>query len=303
MTNQPKPKPATAAETIRELLGQLHGEIITREKVPRYRQVRRSQDRTVAVLDWATHVTKEPGLLAQLGVTNRRAAAVPVEVRRWQPDPCPCNEPERVERRGRVKCWHGRWVLHRVEQRVVEGVASAGAAIPSGSPGWDADGALSPLIGGSPDPGEPVTEAWHAADEIRRDLDELGHALADQGWKAPATLVTIALEDEDTGKWIASRLRAIVGRARIAADYDAPMVPLRDVYCPDCGGPLKVRADASSAVWCDGWVPVHGPAAADDPDWPADSEEWGPVGQARCGASWPRGSWVRLLEEAEREAG
>jgi hypothetical protein len=292
LTNQPKPKPATAAETIRELLGQLHGEIVTREKVPRYRQVRRAHDRTVAVLDWATHVTKEPGLLAQLGVTNRRAAAVPVEVRRWQADPCTCKS---------ERCWHGRWVLHRVEQRVVEGVASAGAAIPSGSPGWDADGALSPMIGGTADPGEPVTDAWHTADMIRRDLADLGRTLAEQGWRSPATLITIALEDDDTGKWIAGRLRSIVNRARIAADYDAPMVPLRDVYCPECGGPLKVRADASSAVWCDGWVPIHGPAVADDPDWPADSEAWGPVGQARCGASWPRGSWVRLLAEAEKE--
>ncbi|WP_242892484.1 hypothetical protein [Actinomadura litoris] len=247
----------TPAEEIRELLGQLHGELVTRERVARYRHVRRSQERSTTVLDWSTHVVREPGLLAQLGI---------------------------------------------VHTTTEHGVIIPGAAVPSGSPGWDDDGALAPLVGGSPDPGEPVTEAWHVAYEIRRDLHQLGRDLHADGWDPRVkTLVTIALDDEDTGQWIAGRLRAMVSRARIAASYDAPVVPLRDVHCRYCGGQLRVRADASSAVWCDGWQPLHGPATPDDLDWPADSETWGPIGWERCGKRWPRGAWVGLLAATERE--
>ncbi|MFB4306956.1 hypothetical protein [Actinomadura sp. GTD37] len=288
-----KPKQETPAEEIRRLLGELHGELITREKVPHYRSVRRAADRTVAVLDWRTHVVREPGLLTQLGVTTTRHATVPVQVYRWERTDCPCRE--KTDR-----CRHDRRVFQRIEQRPAP-VINPGATIPSGSPGWDADGALTPLVAGSPDPGEPITDAWHAADDIRHELVQLGRELHEEGWRAPNdTLVSIALDDVATGEWIAARLRALVSRARVAADYDAPAVPLRDVHCRYCGGQLWVRADASSAVWCSGWLPILGPAAADDPDWSADCEEWGPVGFARCGRSWPRGSWVALLAEAER---
>lgn len=254
-----KPKQETPAEEIRRLLGELHGELITREKVPHYRSVRRAEDRLVAVLDWRTHVVKEPGLLTQLGI---------------------------------------------VHSTVRVGVIVPGAALPSGSPGWDADGALTPLVSGSADPGEPITDAWHAADDIRHELVNLGRELHADGWRAGEdTLVTIALADEATGERIAARLRGLAARARVAADYDAPAVPLRDVHCRYCTGQLWVRADASSAVWCSGWLPVAGPAPGDDPDWPADGEEWGPLGYRRCGASWPRGSWVALLAEAEQVEG
>ncbi|MGI5414250.1 hypothetical protein [Actinomadura luteofluorescens] len=300
-SNEYTSKATTAAEEIRRLLEELHGGIVTREKVPQYRQVRRASDRTVAVLDWRTHTVQAPGLLTQLGVTHSRTENAKVEVRRWVPDPCPCNTDDRVKRRGRVKCWHGRWVIDRVEQRPVAEVMTAGAAIPSGSPGWDADGALTPLIGGTPDPGEPITDAWHTADDISHELRELGRELREAGWKPPATLVTIALEDKATGEWIVARLRALVGRARVAADYDAPAVPLRDVCCPECGGQLRVRKDASSAVWCVGKRDREGrrvgPRSMEGPALPG--EPWPiPV----CDATWPRGAWVALLAEREAEA-
>lgn len=247
--NQPNAA-KTPAEEIRRLLEELHGEIVTSEKVPQYRRVRRATDRTVAVLDWRTHTVREPGLLTQLGVIHSTARP---------------------------------------------GIVVPGAAVPSGSPGWDADGALTPLLGGTLDPGEPVTDAWHTGDEIRHELAQLGRELHEQGWRAPRdTLISIALGDEQTGEWIAARLRTLTSRARVAASYDAPPKPLQDMHCRYCGGQLWVRADASSAVWCSGWLPIHGPALPDD-------EEGMPIGWARCGRAWPRGSWVALLAEAERQ--
>lgn len=295
MTNNQPAEAKTPAEEIRRLLGELHGEITTREKVPHYRTVRRASDRTVAVLDWRTHTVHEPGLLTQLGVTTGHPGTVPVEVYRWDRTDCPCDK-DKTDR-----CRHDRRVFTGVEHRPISGVATAGGAVPSGSPGWDADGALTPLIGGTPDPGEPIADAWHTGDDIRHELANLGRELHAEGWRPPATLVTIALDDTETGEWIAARLRGLVARARVAADYDAPAVPLRDIHCRRCGGQLRVRADASSAVWCEGWLPIQGPAVADDPDWPADSEKWGCLGWSRCGARWPRGAWIGLLAEADRE--
>lgn len=281
--------PTTPAEQIRSLLDQLHDGITTRETVPTYRRVKRGKGREVALLEFKPHTTREPGLIAQLGVTSNRTTQAPVTVRRWVRDADdPCRRDYGDDRDNR-ECWHGRWITVRTEQRTVPGVVTGGAAVPGGSPGWDADGALSPMVGGGkPDAAEPIAEAWHTAAEIRAGLDELGRELYARGWRPPATLVTIALEDERMGEWIARRLRSLVDRARIAASYDAPIVVLRDVCCPRCGGPMYVREDASSAVWCGGTLLVAG-AALPWVEWPL---------RVRCGASWPRGGWVRLLEEA-----
>lgn len=276
----------TPAEQIRAHLTELHERVDTHEKVLRYRPVRRGR-RRILIPDFVVHRTRRPGLLAQLGTVQAAAGTAPVEVWRWRrDDDDPCQRDGAPPR----ECAHGRWLFVRTEQRPVAGVVTAGAAVPGGSPGWDDDGALSPLAsGGKPDAAEPVTDAWHVADEIRAEFAELGRELHAEGWRPPATLVTIALADPATGARIERRLRALVARARIAAGYDAPKVPLRDVYCPLCGGPMMVRADASSAVWCEGRIPLHGPAVEGGP--------W-PIGYERCGARWPRGYWLRLLEEA-----
>jgi hypothetical protein len=273
------------AEQITELLTQLHDEVQTRETVLRYRTVRRGGGRTAAVPDFVVHRTRRPGLLAQLGAVQVAADTAPVEVLRWVRD---ADDPCRHDGEPKL-CPHGRWVHARTEQRPVAGLVTSGAALPGGSPGWDADGALSPMPSGSSfESAEPIADAWHVADDIRAGLREIGEDLHADGWRPPDTLVTIAFADEHTGERIAARLRSLVSRARIAAGYDAPMVTLRDVYCPECGGPMHVRKDASSAVWCSGVVRVEGPATVDGP-WPM----W-----ERCGATWPRGSWVKLLEEA-----
>jgi hypothetical protein len=273
------------AEQITELLAELHDRVETREAVLRYREVNRGGGRRAAVADFAIHRTRRPGLLDQLSTIQATADTAPVKVLRWERD-----EDDPCQHDGEPKlCRHGRWVHDRTEQRPVAGLVTVGAAVPGGSPGWDADGALSALpSGGSFESEEPIGDAWHVADGIRQGLRDIGKELHDAGWRPPDTLVSIALADEDTGKRIAARLRSLVSRARVAAGYDAPAVPLRDVYCPDCGGSMHVRADASSAVWCAGaWV-VEGPAR--------DGEAW-PV-RVRCGATWPRGSWAKLLAEA-----
>jgi hypothetical protein len=85
-------------------------------------------------------------------------------------------------------------------------------------------------------------------------------------------------------------LRSWVRTARVALSYDAPVADLPDFACPDCGGSLKVLSDASSDVWCAGGVPVEGPAL--------QGRGW-PMRSRPCGATWPRGQWVLLLEQAE----
>jgi hypothetical protein len=198
------------------------------------------------------------------------------------------------------------WVLHRtrapglVDQLGVivqdgsrSGVVIPGAAVPGGSPGWDDDGALSPMAaGGTFESSPPVADAFWLADDIERQIADLDGELRAQGHRGH--LVDIALDDPQAAQRILRHLRALVTSARIALDYDAPIVTLRDVYCPQCGGELRVRADASSAVWCAGRLPLHGPALEGAP--------W-PIGDVPCGTMWPRGSWVWLLETIVDTAG
>lgn len=190
--------------------------------------------------------------------------------------------------RGRRKVLTSDFVIHRTRLPGLMTQARA-AAVPSGSPGWDADGALSPMgSNGSFESAEPVTEAFHLPEEYARTLVDLAVDIRAAGH---TTLVGAALADEQLGKRIAVRLRQVVAHARVVLKYDAPKIRLPEVYCPDCGGEMYVRADASSAVWCaGGWV-VEGPARLNEP-WPV---------RVRCGATWPRGSWVKLLAEATAE--
>lgn len=192
----------------------------------------------------------------------------------------------RTVRRGRRDAAIPDFVIHRTKLPGLIAQARA-AAVPSGSPGWDADGALSPMSSsGSFESAEPVTEAFHLPEEAARTIADLAEQARDAGHTG--TLIDAALADEQLGWRIVSRLRAVVSHARIVLGYDAPKIRLPAVYCPDCGGEMWVRADASSAVWCVGTWVVEGPARRGEP-WPVEE---------RCGATWPRGSWVKLLEEA-----
>lgn len=181
-------------------------------------------------------------------------------------------------------------VVHRTRRPGLLTQARA-AAVPSGSPGWDADGALSPMAGGgSFESAEPVTEAFHLHEEYARIWADIIEDALSHGHSGP---IDAALADEHLGATYAARLRAVVNHARIVLKYDVPIVPLRDMRCPECGGIMRVRRDASTAVWCSGLVPIHGPAI-EGGAWPVD---W-----ARCDAKWPRWMWVKLLEEVTRDA-
>lgn len=92
-----------------------------------------------------------------------------------------------------------------------------------------------------------------------------------------------------TDRWatrIYRELRTWAADARVTLSYLAPVATLQ-VVCPDCGGQLKVRADATSDVWCVGRWTVEGPALPDEPM---------PVSY-RCGAVWPRLTWIQLLDQ------
>jgi hypothetical protein len=296
MTNDRRSEEAPA-EALARLVTELVDEIRTTAEVTRYRRVRRGRDRTIAVIDLTTHRTRAPGIIDQLHAIQAAAATVAVDVFRWQPDdddPCRRDDEPRL-------CPHGRWVYLRTERRPAApyGIVTAGSAVPQGSPGWDADGALSPMpSGGSFESKEPAAAAaLELCLDIRAGVPELRAQLG-ATTPQPSTkrglreLVGLALAaDEHDVHRTLGRVRSWVSTAKIVLGYEAPIVALRDMYCRYCGGPLLVRTDASSAVWCDGWLPVHGPAVDEDGQWP--------IGFDRCGASWPRGSWIRLLDEMQ----
>ncbi|MGH3381870.1 MAG: hypothetical protein ACRDP6_44795 [Actinoallomurus sp.] len=285
----------TPAEALARLVGELVDGMHTTAEVTRYRRVRRGPDRTVAVIDLTTHRTRAPGIIDQLHAIQAAATTIPVKVFRWEQDEV---DPCRRDAAEPFLCSHGRWVYVRTDRRPAAGlgVVIAGAAVPQGSPGWDADGALSPMpSGGSFESKEPAAAAAlelflairAGVAELREQLGATGTASTTKHALRDIVGLTLTADEHDVHR-VLGRVRSWVSTAKIVLGYEAPIVALRDMYCRYCGGQLLVRADASSAVWCDGTVPVQGPAREDEL-WPIDWQ--------RCGASWPRGSWVRLLDE------
>lgn len=284
----------TPAEALARLVGELVDGVQTTAEVTRYRRVRRGPNRTVAVVDLTTHRTHAPGIVDQLHAIQAAAKTVAVDVFRWDRDE---DDPCRRAGAAAALCRHGRWVYVRTERRAAApyGIVTAGDAVPQGSPGWDADGALAPLPSGkSFESRSPATAALELMLDIRAGVNEIRKQLGattpepstKRGLRELVGLAAVA--DEHDAYRVLGRVRSWVSTAKILLGYEAPIVPLRDMYCRHCGGQLMVRADASSAVWCDGYVPIHGPARENEP--------W-PIGWGRCGASWPRGSWVALLDE------
>lgn len=89
------------------------------------------------------------------------------------------------------------------------------------------------------------------------------------------------LTTQEVGQ-VVTEARSWCTTARVALTFDVPVVDLPDVRCPDCGGgPLRVRRDASSDVWCSAIV----------------AEEDGHA--RRCGAVWPRATWLLILDAQE----
>lgn len=67
------------------------------------------------------------------------------------------------------------------------------------------------------------------------------------------------------------RLSRLRNRARRILGYDVGTMKLPSVSCHQCGGPLEVARDASSAVVC----------------------------VERCGVEYPTSSWLELLQQQE----
>jgi len=83
------------------------------------------------------------------------------------------------------------------------------------------------------------------------------------------------LVDRRTARHVHALVRRWHSNASIALTYQAPTIQLRDVACPYCGSALRVRADASTDVWC-----TSAECVDDD-------------GVRR---TWGRGAWLMLLE-------
>jgi len=184
-------------------------------------------------------------------------------------------------------------VLHRTKELGLL-VQLKASVRPSGSAGWDADGALSISTGRGPESRPPVNVA---AMDLLADVTAGSHAWRERlGGKGRRPLVgelraltglahTASTHDvkqlhDDVQSWVRS--------ARVALSYDVPAVDLQGFVCNQCGGGLRVLADASSDVWCAGGVVLEGPLLPG---------RRGPLRTEGCGATWPRGQWVLLLEQ------
>lgn len=84
------------------------------------------------------------------------------------------------------------------------------------------------------------------------------------------------------------RVRSWHRTALVVLGYEVPVATLRDLYCPQCGGPLRVLTDASSDVWCSG-PPVC--------DLRTRRET---TARSVCSARWPRAHWAGMLEAEPR---
>lgn len=95
-----------------------------------------------------------------------------------------------------------------------------------------------------------------------------------------------------------------VRHLRVELGWDVPVIAIR-ATCPLCGGvgTLRVRADASSDVWCAGRR--IGPALPDLVTRWRGARLHGPArpglltAVVRCEARWPRTRWLSLLEHME----
>ncbi|WP_327047273.1 hypothetical protein OG320_05110 [Microbispora sp. NBC_01189] len=191
---------------------------------------------------------------------------------------------------------------HRVQRVPSFSFVIPGATIPSGSPGWDADGALSPMRGGGSFESEaPVTAALELEDAIASQIAHV-HAHLIQATGQTSTRRTIGgrlrelvhlvalLEDADEvdlATWAVGRARSWVSSCRTLLGYDARIIELARWHCPDCSGRLRTRADDESLVWCAGIGIVHGPRH--HPDDPM------PVTYPGCGNRWGKLQWVDLM--------
>lgn len=169
--------------------------------------------------------------------------------------------------------------------------------------------------GGHSKPGSRPPGSLHAAEtlaELTVAIGETRARVAEGGGQpvpraAPVAvmlrdLLDLALRQDNAGEWLVDAIwvRVLLGKARgwassarVALSYDAPVVELR-VYCPVCRGRMLVRSDATSDVWCGG---IRGRVK----EGPVRRDEAWPMLDRGCGATWPRISWLDLLDDQDAE--
>lgn len=310
------------AEVLADLVSELVDEVQTAETMTRHRTVRRGRGRDVVVSEVLAHRTVQVGLLEQLRATTQAPGGRLERVAVKGPKGLPLRVPV-LDEHGRQLIrprWEwddpnerktGRYVDTPITQPLTRlrrggerrpGSAVPGAAVPGGSPGWDADGALSPIRAGTASSRPPTTEATWLLMDIEASARRLyGQLLAATGTPRARSglgeilrhLVALALDVDDRAAARAvAAARSWVSAARLITGYDAPVVRLRDIGCPTCGGDLHVRSDASTDVWCTGRQIIHGPALEGEP-WPVEHP---------CGLTYPRATWLDLFATNETPA-
>lgn len=280
----------THAEHLADHVRQLLDEVTVRVEWTEYRtgaKGRRAEQRVVT--------RRDPGLLPQLGATTGRSKHA------WLVEDLLTTVGEGENKRS-VRTGH----TSKPTTHHAASFAELGAATPSGSPGWDADGALSATRGGGHGSRLPVTPALLLADEIASQVAELYQQLRDTsdgdtgirrktvGGRLRHMVALIAQADDDTARWALSRVRSWVVAARTLLGYDARVIELASWYCPECGGRLRTRADDESLVWCAGLGNVIGPRQ--------HMEDPMPVSYPGCGEAWGKLQWVDLMTRAGRKA-
>nr|WP_062336149.1 hypothetical protein [Herbidospora sakaeratensis] len=285
----------THAEHLADYVRQLLDEVTVRVEWTEYRKGahgRRPEQRIVT--------RRDPGLLPQLGATTGRSrhAWLVEDLLTTVPTTIP-GKPARVIRTGHKSTT----TTHQAAS-----FAEVGAATPSGSPGWDADGALSATRGGGYGSREPVTPALLLADQIASEVAQVythlysrvfqltvGSGRVSVGGRLHHMVALVAqTEDDDLARWALGRVRTWVVAARTLLGYDARVIELVSWSCPECGGRLRTRADDESLVWCAGLGSVIGPRE--------HMEDPMPVSYPGCGATWSKLGWVDLMTRAGRKA-
>ncbi|WP_435111912.1 DUF7341 domain-containing protein [Nocardiopsis synnemataformans] len=195
-----------------------------------------------------------------------------------------CHCPRRLEARAESRMQPALLAqLRELRERPTDGETSARTAPESTPPGPLAALELLATIRG---------EANTLAARARA---ALGYDVAPRRQRSEAALrglVSLAVhlgEDSELAQEMVRALARLRAIARVLLAYDAPTTFLRDVVCPECGGRLRVAADASTDVRCAGGE-VAGPARPGEP--------W-PVRAPGCGAVWRRWQWADLLSSEE----
>jgi hypothetical protein len=151
---------------------------------------------------------------------------------------------------------------------------------------------------------ELLTEITTGAADLRQ---QLRHA-SGKGAGARGTtvadlraLVGLLGNNADLDREVLHQVRSWVSASRVLLTHDSPIVTLRDSCCPYCGADLRARADGTSDVWCSQqvtvrWCEVESRIQRHRLEPTECTDENGHR------HTWPRTSWLMLLDRMEQPA-